>query len=72
MRRRQSLVILVALSVGAAIAFSVRMPVELEEAGDTAEVPRDSLAQTDSQPSTALLEVEEPPCVASRLGLPCR
>lgn len=72
MRRRLLLAGLAGLLIATAVVLAVqgksagRGETEAAAAGQ-----RDSLARSDTAARVASQPAEEPPCVASRLGLPC-
>lgn len=72
MRRRLPLTILAVLAIAVMVALAMK-GTRWPDRSDRAAVDRpDSLARADSIARVRAASAEEPPCVASRVGLPCR
>ena len=72
MRRRLPLTIIAVLALAVTVMLVVRGATWRDGADrETANRP-DSVAQADGTARVEATSVEEPPCVASWLGLPCR
>ena len=72
MRRRLPLTILAVLALAVMVALATKGATWRDRAGRAAAARPDTLAQADSIARARAASAEEPPCVASRVGLPCR